>query len=433
MLPLLPAIATAVGAGARGDLSLLRAQILDLPAQLLEATAPVTLSGVVADAGTPGQLRVTTPVGDIQLRIPNDIPVGRAVTIVIRPGARLEAFVLPAGPTAQPASTPAPPMAQMPAPTNVLTPPAASKPETAPAPTGFVLPAATGTIAVSPAITAPTPTIATPPDLAKGAAASPQPAPTAVRLPAPPTLSPASILATLGMAEVPESIGATPYALPTMLPPTSELVALVTDMRRLVAGRDPALSDRLLRRLPGTDRAGSVALAALPLAADRGVLSAWFGRSIKEALDEAGDGDLMGRLEAALTAPEQRSDDTGESPWRWRQVPFVDHGQVVPLFIGVAPDREEPQSANTAARQRPRVYEFAVEVTLSSLGRTRIDATYQQRQLDLAVRCETEIGKTTREQIVAAIGNVFAEFGLGGSCRFEPLAGRAAGTGAVKV
>jgi len=416
MLPMLPTIASAVGAVARGDPSLLRAQILDLPAQLLEATAPVALNGVVADSGTPGQLRVTTPVGDVQLRIANDIPVGRAVTVVIRPGARLEAFVLPSGAGTQSPAAPAPspPLVGAMA---VGTP----KPE---------VPSASSTNPNSAAASSSSAPFGT--DPARGAT-PPVQAPTSARLPSPPTLSPASILAALGTAEVPGAIGATPYAVPTMLPPTSELVALVTDMRRLVAARDPGLSDRLLRRLPGGDRAGGLAMAALPLAADRGALVAWFGRSIKEALEDSGNDDLMERLATGLTSPANRDDQPVESGWRWRQVPFVDHGQVVPVFIGVAADREQPQPGGVTSRQRPRIYEFAVEVTLSSLGRARIDATYQQRQLDLVVQSETEIGQEARGQIVTAIGDVFAEFGLGGSCRFEPFGGRTPATSAIKV
>src|SRR5262249_6736461 len=111
MLPLLPGIAETFGVNLRSDPTLLRAQILDLPLQLLEATAPIALNGVVADSGAAGQLRVTTPVGDVQLRLANEIPVGRAVQIVIRPGARLEAFILPApaAAAAPAASVPPPP------------------------------------------------------------------------------------------------------------------------------------------------------------------------------------------------------------------------------------------------------------------------------------------------------------------------------------
>jgi len=227
------------------------------------------------------------------------------------------------------------------------------------------------------------------------------------------------------------SAGGTPYVIATPAP-TSELVALVTDMRRLVAARDPAMAERLVRRLPGTDRAGGLALAALPVAAQRDALTAWFGHAIKQTLDEADAGNLLEQLTSGLTTAPPREGDATEADWRWRQLPIVDHGQIYPVLVGVAPDRDEPQpGGNAPPRQRPRVYEFAVEVSLSNLGRTRIDATYQQRRLDLVVQCETEIDREARERIVTAIAGVFDEFGLGGSCRFEPPAGAAAA--AVKV
>ena len=446
MLPLLPGIAETFGINLRSDPTLLRAQILDLPLQLLEAPAPVAISGVVADAGAAGQVRVTTPVGDVQLRLGNEIPVGGAVQIVIRPGARLEAFILPgpaatASPTAAVPPPPATPAAA--AATGSLLAPAAAKPETGPVPAAHsaAAPASPGVTAAPNAPLAGAGAAVAPEVVMAGGeatkTAAPAPAPPAVRLPTPPTLSPSSILATLGVAEMPEAVsaGGNPYAIPYAVAaqaPASELVALVTDMRRLVAARDPTLAERLMRRLPGTDRAGAVALATLPVAAQRNALAAWFGHAIKETLDEAGGGNLLDVLTADLTNPSPRKGDTTSADWHWRQLPVVDHGQIYPVQIGVAPDRDQPQSgSNAAPRQRPRIYEFAVEVSLSNLGRTRIDATYQQRRLDLVVPCESEIGKEARERIVTAIAGVFDEFGLGGSCRFEPPAGAAAA--AVKV
>jgi hypothetical protein len=44
-----------------------------------------------------------------------------------------------------------------------------------------------------------------------------------------------------------------------------------------------------------------------------------------------------------------------------------------------------------------------------------------------------EIGRETREQIVAAVAAVFDEFGLGGSCRFGPFAASPAAAEAVKI
>src|SRR5215471_13218580 len=160
MLPILPGIAETLGINLRSDPTLLRAQILDLPLQLLEATAPVALSGVIADAGAAGQVRVTTPAGDVQLRLGNEIPVGRAVQIVIRPGARLEAFILPTpGATASPtASVPRPPPAPVAAAAGGLVAPPTAKLETGAvpgAPPSVTPPSAAPVIAAAPSAAAP--------------------------------------------------------------------------------------------------------------------------------------------------------------------------------------------------------------------------------------------------------------------------------------
>src|SRR5262249_56266222 len=107
--------------------------------------------------------------------------------------------------------------------------------------------------------------------------------------------------------------------------------------------------------LSGTGGAGGPGLAAVPVAAQRDALAAWFGHAIKQTLDAADAGNLLEQLTSGLTSPPPREDGTTETDWHWRQLPIVDHGQVYPVHIGVAPGRDEPQSGGTATpRQRPR-------------------------------------------------------------------------------
>jgi hypothetical protein len=232
-------------------------------------------------------------------------------------------------------------------------------------------------------------------------------------------------VATFGQGMIADRVG-TPYAAPAQPGPPSELLALLTDMRRIVAARDPRLAERLMRRLPAPDRNGTLALLALPIAAQRETVAPWLGRDIAAAIRDEQDeskGDLIERVTASLAHGEERVDEIGERTWRWRQLPLVDQGHIVPLFIGVAQQNEETESDADGKPRRGRIFEFAVEVVLSALGCTRIGAVYQQRRLDLVVQTEIEIEQDGREQIVAAVADVFEEFGLGGSCRFEPYRG----------
>src|SRR5262249_47026527 len=116
------------------------------------------------------------------------------------------------------------------------------------------------------------------------ARSNPAPAQRAPLPPAPtphaPTLSPASLVATFDVAVMPERATAAAYAAPAAAAPPSDLLALLTDLRRLVGARDPKAADRLQRRLPTPDRAGVVALLTLPVAARRGDLATWLGRDI---------------------------------------------------------------------------------------------------------------------------------------------------------
>ena len=177
-------------------------------------------------------------------------------------------------------------------------------------------------------------------------------------------------------------------------------------------------------------------MLALPVAARRDDLATWLGRDIVRLVEEEqddGKADLVERLTAGLTQIEERLDDSGERTWRWRQLPMVDNGQLVPLQVGVALERPQPDAGGDGKRRPLRVFEFAVEAALGALGLTRVEATYQQRRLDLVVQCEPPIEQEGREQIVAAVARVFDEFGLGGSCRFEPYRAAPAAAGPVKV
>jgi hypothetical protein len=451
----LPALMNLIGTGIRPEAAPLRAQVLNLPAQLADASAPVSVTGVVAESPIQGQLRITTAVGDVQLRTPTELPPGRAVTIVTRPNVPTEVFLLP---SASPAALPqakAPAQSGAPLQTNTM-------PQTGTAPQaslGFPAnpsqpmavattsqsfnlpapPAAAGQSALPGTVPAANAAL-TPSSAPMDPRGIPAPAQRAAPPPAPaphtPTLSPASLLATFEAAVMPERAGAAAYAAPAMAAPPSDLLALLTDMRRLVAARDPKAADRLLRRLPTPDRAGALALLTLPVAAKREELATWLGRDIVKIVEEEqddGKADMVERLTTGLTQTTERLDDSGDRTWRWRQLPVADNGQFVPLQVGVAPERTQPDSGGDNKRRPQRIFEFAVEAALSALGLTRVEAIYQQRRLDLVVQCETPIEQESREQIVAAVGRVFDEFGLGGSCRFEPYRAAPAPAGPVKV
>jgi hypothetical protein len=94
MLPL-PPIAAATLQTARTEPGLLRAQLLTLPPALAASTVPFAVPGVVREVGAGGQLRIGTAWGDLQLRLAGEIAVGRDITVVIRPGTRPEAMLLP--------------------------------------------------------------------------------------------------------------------------------------------------------------------------------------------------------------------------------------------------------------------------------------------------------------------------------------------------
>lgn len=453
IIPALPVLANLVGSGGKSEPITLRAQVLNLPAQLAGAPTPVSVNGVVAESPIQGQLRITTPVGEVQLRTATELPPGRAVTIITRPAAPTEVFLLPnatpaatapANPSQHPAgatrANTTPPSPAM-SPTNPLSPTTPGQAPIGPAAlslngspgASFNVPTPAAGNAASTNVNAPMTAAA---NAAASVATAARPAPPVTVVSHPPTLSPASLVATFDVAVLPDRVGTAAYAPAASATPPATLLTLLTDLRRLVAAHDPKLADRLLRRLPTADRAGAVALLALPVAARRNDLGTWLGRDIVALIDDeperSGKLDLLERIGSALTQAEERIDESGERTWRWRQLPVLENGQFIPLSIGVASERVRPDAGRDGKRPPARIFEFVVEVALDALGLTRVEATYQQRRLDLVVQCETAIEQDGREQIVAAVAGVCEEFGIGGSCRFEPYRSSPA-AGPVKV
>jgi len=427
MQPIQPAIAGLLGTAARSDGAPLRAQVLDLPAQLLQASAPVSLSGVVVDSSAPGQVRITTPIGDVLLRSPAELAIGRQVTIVTRPSAPAEVFLLPATPN-----------------TTLATTDAAASPAKAQSPAvpgaGIMTSSGSGSTGVTQSTPA-APTAATAAEPGRPGASSGSVAPPFGHTPlsasgsgSGPTLAPASLLATLDADALPNLVGRSAYAATAPSGPPSELLALLTDLRRLIAARDPKLAEKLLRRLPTPDRSGAVAMMALPLAARQDRLADWLGHDVTAAIESEQDLNapvLLTRIGHALTHVEERLSQDDERTWQWRQLPLVENGHMVLFSIGVAPERERAGSGGGDGQRQERAVEFAVEVDLSALGQTRVEVAYRDRRLDLVVQCETALELDSRTRIAEAVAAVFDEFDLSGTCRFEPYAGRAAD--AVKV
>src|SRR5215470_16886725 len=104
----LPALADLIATPGRAEAAPLRAQVLTLPTQLAGAPTPVSVSGIVAESPIPGQLRIATAIGEVQLHTPTELPAGRTVTIITRPNLPTEVFLLPNPGPAPPAGRQAP-------------------------------------------------------------------------------------------------------------------------------------------------------------------------------------------------------------------------------------------------------------------------------------------------------------------------------------
>jgi hypothetical protein len=384
MLPL-PSIAAAALQTARTEPGLLRAQLLTLPSALAASTVPFAVPGVVREVGAGGQLRISTAWGDLQLRVAGEIAVGRDITVVIRPGARPEAMLLPARPLS--GSAPAP----------------IALPEGSPS-----LPAVMATPITAAGIEKPA-----------GAVVPASPGPAATGGAQAPALTQAAMLATLAATEgmgLPSA--AITYPGSPALPVASELLMVLRDMQRTLAASDPSLASAVSRRLPAADRAGGIAMAMLLAALKRGAVRSLLGKPVEETLSSAGRADLIEALETGLSRSERQPDAEADRIWEWRTLPLIDRGAVLPMAVGIARDEHRDQQETESSEEQPAACRFAVELSLSAIGRTRVDATYRPARLDLVIQTDIELPGAVYERIAAALRPVFEEFGLTGNCRF---------------
>jgi hypothetical protein len=379
MLPL-PSIAAAALQTARAELGLLRAQLLTLPPALAASTVPFAVPGVVREVGANGQLRVGTAWGDLQLRLAGEIAVGRDITVVIRPGVRPEAMLLLARPLS----------GSMPAPIAL--------PEGSPG-----LPTATAASITAAGVEKP------------AAPVSASPGPAVAGGPQPTALTQAAMLATLAATE---GMGVT-YPVSPAQPVARELLTTLRDMRQTLAASDPSLAAAVWRRLPTADQAGAIATVMLLAALKRGAVRSLLGRPVEEALSAAGRKDLIEALETGLTRTERQPAAEGDRIWEWRTLPLIDRGTILPMSVGIARDEQREQGeAESSEEGQPAACRFAVEVSLSAVGRTRVDATYRPARLDLVIETDIGLPAEVYERIAAGLRPVFEEFGMTGSCRF---------------
>lgn len=384
MLPL-PSIAAAALQTARTEPGLLQAQLLTLPPALAASTVPFAVLGVVREVGVGGQLRISTAWGDLQLRLAGEIAVGRDITVVIRPGARPEAMLLPARPLSGSIAAPI------------------ALPEGSPGP-----PAVTAAPITAAGVEKPASALvpASPGSAVKGGAQAP-------------ALTQAAMLATLAATEgmgLPSA--AVTYPGSPALPVASELLVVLRDMQRTLAASDPSLASALWRRLPAADQAGGIATMMLLAALKRGAVRGLLGKPVEEALSSAGRKDLIEALETGLSRSERQPDAEADRIWEWRTLPLVDRGAVLPMSVGTARDEQRDREEADSSEEQPAACRFAVELSLSAVGRTRVDATYRPARLDLVIQTDIGLPDEVYERIAAALRPVFDEFRLTGSCRF---------------
>jgi hypothetical protein len=213
----------------------------------------------------------------------------------------------------------------------------------------------------------------------------------------------------LKLPPVPGKATAESATLRTGLPLAREWPTLKEALKTL-GDAEPGLARRLIdEALP---RPGpKLALQILSfLATDRSDARSLLGENIANALERAGKGEILQRLDGDLKEMQRQSAAAGD--WRVSYVPFQDGGELRQMRIFARREEQKDKRARDSKR-------FVVEVEFSELGDVQIDGLMRKPRLELMLRTHKHIPADLRDEIEVVFLEGCSLAGLAGKIYFQ--------------
>jgi hypothetical protein len=185
------------------------------------------------------------------------------------------------------------------------------------------------------------------------------------------------------------------------------------DAIKVLTEHDPALAKRVLDE--GLPRPGPrLASQALSfLAGERTDARGLLGGEIAGALERAGRGDLLQRLDTDLREMQRQANAPGD--WRAAYVPVWDGQNLSQMRLFSR--RETKKDAKGRKIER-----FVVELDYSEFGPVQVDGLMQKPKLDLILRTHTPIPADMRDEIEVVFLEGCSLAGLAGKIWFQAVA-----------
>ncbi len=179
-----------------------------------------------------------------------------------------------------------------------------------------------------------------------------------------------------------------------------------------LATADPALARRVLDE--GLPRPGpKLAVQVLSfLATDRSDARSMLGENVAGALERAGHGELLGRLDGDLREMQRQANASSE--WRAAYVPVYDGRDIQQMRLFFRREGEKGKKDRESKR-------FIVELDFSELGEVQIDGLMRKPRLELMLRTHREIPRDMRDEIEVVFLDGCSLAGLAGKIYFQAI------------
>jgi len=213
----------------------------------------------------------------------------------------------------------------------------------------------------------------------------------------------------LKLPPVPTKAAAEAATLRTGLPLAREWPTLKEALKTL-GEAEPALARRLMdEALPRPGPRLALQIMSY-LATDRADARSLLGENIAAALERAGKGEILQRLDGDLKEMQRQAAAPGD--WRVAYVPFQDGGELRQMRIFARREEHKDKRARDAKR-------FVVEVEFSELGDVQIDGLMRKPKLELMLRTHKQIPADLRDEIELVFLDGCTLAGLAGKIYFQ--------------
>jgi hypothetical protein len=185
------------------------------------------------------------------------------------------------------------------------------------------------------------------------------------------------------------------------------------DAIKVLSESDPGLAKRVLD--DGLPRPGpKLATQVLSfLSGERTDARALLGEQVATALERAGRGDVLQRLDGDLREMQRQANAPGD--WRAAYVPVWDGQNLAQMRLFSRRESKKDEKGRKVER-------FVVELDYSSFGAVQVDGLMRKPTLDLILRTHTQIPTEMRDEIEVVFLEGCSLAGLAGKIYFQAMA-----------